>query len=107
MWQNLIFYTLLALTFADPAALLQRPLVRLPRDAPRTGDHMIVADKSLPPENFRLLLARVSQLSNGATIHSYVENVAKVITASLSPYALEMVSKNMFILRATLRAVSL
>lgn len=79
------------LAFAGPAAG-RRPLIRAPRDARTTGDHMIVLDRNLSPEDFRQLLARISQVSNGATVHSYVENVAKVITAPLSPYALEMVS---------------
>ena len=52
---------------------------------------MIVVDSSLSSDEYHQLLARVSRVSDGAAIHSYVENVAKVITASLSPYALEMV----------------
>ena len=101
MWQSFFLYVLLVLTAAGLAAP-RRPLVRLPRGAARTGDYMIVADKSLSSEDFRLLLARVSRLSNGATVRSYVENVGKVITASLSPYALEMVSGGCFFARFSL-----
>ena len=83
-------------------ATSRRPLVRAPRDAALTGEHLIVADKSLSSEEFRALLARVSKLSSGGTVRSYVENVAKVITTSLSPYALEMVSpRARFAFRAT------
>lgn len=53
---------------------------------------MVVLDNELSKEDFRRLLARISKVSDGATVPSYVENVAKVITVSLSPYAVEIVS---------------
>ena len=81
---------LLLMAFAGAA---RRPFVRAPRDAGVTGDHLIVAEGSLSRELFRELVARVSRLSAGATVHGYVENIGKVICATLSPYALEMVSQ--------------
>lgn len=74
----------------------RRPLIRAPRDAKLTGDHLIVLDSALSKEDFHRLLARISKVSDGAAVHSYVENVAKVITASLSPYAMEIVSAKLF-----------
>ena len=95
-WINLLNLLLLAVFpgLAEP----RRPLVRAPRDAQLTGEHLIVADKSLSSEKFHQLLARISMPSNGATVRGYVENVGKVITATLSPYAKEMVRLAVFAL---------
>ena len=90
-------WLILLLAAAGAAGTLgRRPLVRAPRDtgSATTGDHLIVAEQSLSPEQFRELVARVSRLSGGAEVRSYVENVGKVITASLSPIALEQVRVN-------------
>jgi hypothetical protein len=87
-WINVLNLLLLAV-FSGLAEPRRRPLVRAPRDAELTGEHLIVADKSLSSQEFHQLLTRIS---NGATVRSYVENVGKVITATLSPYAREMVS---------------
>jgi proprotein convertase subtilisin/kexin type 9 len=86
-WINVLNLLLLAV-FSGLAEPRRRPLVRAPRDAELTGEHLIVADKSLSSQEFHQLLTRIS---NGATVRSYVENVGKVITATLSPYAREMV----------------
>ena len=91
MQQSYAFCLFFLLIFAR-VVVPRRPLVRAPRDAPLTGNYMIVADKSLASAEFQQLLARVSRVADGAAVHSYVEKVAKVITVSLSPYALEMVS---------------
>lgn len=72
-------------------------MIRAPRDAGATGDYMVVLDNALSKEDFRQLLARISKVSDGATVHSYVENVGKVITVSLSPYAIEIVSVFLFL----------
>ena len=69
----------------------RRPLIRAPRDAAVTGGYMVVLEEKLSADEFRQLVARISRISGGSSVHSYVENVAKVVTVSLSPYALEMV----------------
>ena len=43
-------------------------------------------------EEFQRLLASISKIAGGAAVRRYVENVGKIVTVSLSPYALEMVS---------------
>ena len=93
MLQSYILCLLSVLAFAGLTAVeARRPLIRAPRDARRTGDYMIVLDKDLSSEKFHQLLAQISKVSDGAAVQSYVENVAKVVTASLSPYSLEIVS---------------
>ena len=93
MQQSYKLCLLSVLAFAGLVAVeARRPLIRAPRDARRTGDYMIVLDTTLSAEDFRQLLARISKVSDGAAVQRYVENVAKVVTASLSPYSLEIVS---------------
>ena len=93
MLQSYLLCLLSVLAFAGLAAVeARRPLIRAPRDARRTGDYMIVLDENLSSEEFRQLLARISKVSDRAAVQNYVENVAKVVTASLSPYSLEIVS---------------
>lgn len=95
MQQHYLFRLFSAFVFAGLVAG-RRPLIRAPREASLTGDHLVVLDNALSKEDFRQLLARISKVSDGAAVHSYVENVGKVITASLSPYALEIVSAFIF-----------
>lgn len=83
---------LLLAVIAGLAESRRRPLFRAPRSAELTGEYLIVAEESQSPEEFRQLLARISRLADGGAVRSYVENVGKVITASLSPYAMELVS---------------
>ena len=70
----------------------RRPLIRAPRDARTTGSHLVVLDKNMSSEEFQRLLVSISKIAGGAAVRRYVENVGKVVTVSLSPYALEMVS---------------
>lgn len=93
MQQFSLFRLLCVFAIAGLAAG-RRPLIRAPRDASTTGDYMVVVDNALSKEDFRRLVARISKVSDGATVPSYVENIAKVVTVSLSPYAVEIVSNN-------------
>ena len=86
------FFFLLLWLAAATATESRKPLIRAPRDATTTGDYMVVVEENVSHEQFQQLVARISKMSEGAAVNSYVENVAKVITASLSPNALEMVS---------------
>lgn len=85
------FFSLLLWLAVATAAASRKPLIRAPRDARITGDHMVVLDENVSHEQFQQLLVRISKVSEGAAVRSYVENVAKVITATLSPFALEKV----------------
>lgn len=88
---NSYFFSLLLWLAAATATESRKPIIRAPRDATTTGDHMVVLDENVSHEQFQRLLAQISRVSEGAAVRSYVESVAKVITAPLSPYALEMV----------------
>lgn len=86
---------LLLITLAG-SVVSRSPLVRAPRDAPTTGEYMVVAKRDITAEQFDSLLARVSELSDDRSIHRYVDNVGKVITVALSPYTLEAVSEILY-----------
>ena len=79
------------------------PIYKAPRDARTTGNYLVVLDHNTSREDFQQILARISQISGSEGVQSYVEHVGKVITVSLTPYALELVSAIAIVISSTLQ----
>ena len=88
----------LALTTLLLCAETLSPIYKAPRDASITGNYLVVLDRNTSREDFQQILARISQISGNNGVQSYVEHAGKVITVSLTPFSLELVSSIAIIL---------
>ena len=75
----------------------RRPLIRAPRNAPTTGHYTVVLRKGLTREEYVLATAKISQIGK---VHGHTDRLLKTVTVEVSPYALETVSLNNYVIIA-------
>lgn len=97
-WRGRVLVVVLWIQLLASCACARRPLYRAPREAPTTGNYIVMLKDGTTKEQLRQVLARVVRMTNDGKAHGCVENVAKAFTVKLSPYMLEVVRANIMLL---------